>query len=96
MSLTQIHELNVQISQLQTERTTLIKALRRACKHLDVVECDYLPSDYLDYLPLHRICRDCGLEEEGWDCGYSKLRDTKTREIKTVSRTKFYNLRFEE
>ena len=67
-----------------------LKQLQSLCNHPKVCECDYLPMEFFSSLPPRRICEVCGLEEEGWGCGYKVL---TTEYVKQVSRDKFYSLR---
>ncbi len=65
--MTSIERLNKRIEALVAKRDTALRDLRAKCKHLRLVEgemCGRKP---------HRICVDCGAEEDGWYCGWHVL-----------------------
>lgn len=59
------NEVNNQIATLERQRDSILRQLRKECKHLRLVE--------LTETPPKRICTDCGAEEEGWYTGYHVL-----------------------
>jgi hypothetical protein len=61
------------IDKLIKERNGLLRELRLQCKHLRIVECEWVKNDYIDSFPPRHICVDCGAEEEGWGRGYQVL-----------------------
>lgn len=70
---------------MESQKEKILKELRRKCSHQTIVETPYLGHD----APM-RICAICSLEEEGWGCGYDKLRKEP---IKIVDRDEFYRFR---
>jgi hypothetical protein len=83
------------IDRLIKERDVLLRELRLQCKHLRVVECEWVKNEYIDSFPPRRICVDCGAEEEGWGCGYQVLFDKEGRHTIRVlnNRDDFYKYR---
>jgi hypothetical protein len=67
-----------------------LAALQKACPHDLVAECDYQDMTFFAAMPPRRICETCGIEEEGWGCGYQVLTNDRVR---PVSREELYQLR---
>lgn len=63
----------------------VVRSVQRACKHADLAECSYQPG----VSPPWRICRCCGMTEEGWGCGFLVLRG----EAVPINRDEVYRLR---
>ena len=65
---------------LEKQRMQMILDLQAQCKHPEeeIFEVPYRDNTYFRATPPFRVCRLCGLGEEGWGCGYWKL-DTKER-----------------
>jgi hypothetical protein len=59
--------LNTKIEKLTAQRDAEMHKLRSRCQHLRLVE-----GTTSDCKP-HRICVDCGAEEDGWCCGWHIL-----------------------
>jgi hypothetical protein len=79
----------VKSTKIKEEQVTLKVVLD--CKHKDLAECEYQPSDWGPaYAPL-RMCLNCGLAEVGWGCGYKVL--TTDSLIKKIDRDMVYRLR---
>lgn len=78
------------ITGLTLQLKTLITETQGICLHPRAVECDHLEQALGGVLKPLRLCTDCGLEEEGWGCGYTKLREA---EITCVNRQELYRLR---
>ena len=89
-----IIKLNDKINKLKEKKDSLIKSTQKTCKHEFCVECDYQSMDYFDSLPPSKLCLNCGLKEDGWGCGYEKLKDTKNRLNVIVPRNILYKLRY--
>lgn len=51
-----------------------VKKFQKVCKHPHLIECEYKSMNYGSSMPPLRVCKDCGLSEDGWSCGYEKLR----------------------
>jgi hypothetical protein len=59
------------------------------CTHEHVVEADHKPSIYGGALPPLKVCRTCGMSEDGWGPGYQVLKAAAVR----VPRDTAYSLR---
>jgi hypothetical protein len=72
---------------------TAIEQIQKSCKHEHMVERDHYTI--ISTFPPARVCKDCGLAEEGWGCGYQRLRvkdeysDALRERIPTVSKERF-------
>jgi hypothetical protein len=70
-----------------------IKQIQKSCKHEQMVERDHYTI--ISTFPPARVCKDCGLAEEGWGCGYSRLRvkdehsDAQRERIPTIPKERF-------
>lgn len=56
-----------------------LKDIQNSCQHPHVLQSNYLSNDFFSALKGHRICLECGLEEEcrnlsDEDYGYTKLK----------------------
>lgn len=78
---------------LDEELKTKIEKLQTQCDHSSVIETSYKPSasGLFSAMSPARICVICSLEEEGWGCGYNKLRQSTV--LKVVERNEFYKYR---
>ena len=83
-----------QIEKMEQESRDLTKELQEACAHEAIIESDYFVI--MGTFPPRRMCTICGLEEEGWGCGYKHLGDD-SKLIKTFEgqngRDQFYKYR---
>lgn len=77
----------------QKELESTIEEVRKICKHNMICEVDYQPNKYVETFPPRRMCLDCGLEEEGWGCGWKKLVEKDRTLIKAETREEFYGYR---
>lgn len=63
------------LKKLSKARSSLekqLKIIRKRCKHRDAVELPY--SKFWDSaVPPRRICKKCGVEEQGWGAGYQVI-----------------------
>lgn len=88
--------LDMTIGSLKQQKEDLITQTQASCSHPvdELLDARYIPSDYGYSTPPFRVCKLCGLAEQGWHCGYWKL-DTR-EEVPEVSRKKANNyvLRF--
>jgi hypothetical protein len=76
-----LEKLNAKIKKLEAQRKAEIRKLRRTCEHLRLVE-----GKTYSQKP-HRICIDCGAEEDDWYCGIHVLLiegDTWSRRRTTI------------
>jgi hypothetical protein len=80
-----IVELEELLVVMRTKKEELLKNLREECDHQIIVETPYSGNE-----PPRRICVFCGLEEEGWNCGYKELQQEP---IMVVERDTFYKFR---
>jgi len=89
MTRQRIEALDAEIHALKERRETELLAMQTECDHPEdqILEAAYTPAGSFGYAtPPFRVCKLCGYAEEGWNCGYWKL---KTREeIPTISRQK--------
>ena len=79
--------INAEQAQLREEKEILTKGLQEQCTHEVVIE--------LDSTPPHRLCLMCGVEEEGWGCGYKRLNERHVGEPKKIIKfdDEFYRYR---
>lgn len=68
-----------------------IKIVQSRCKHLEVFECKFEGGDFGRSLAPRRLCCNCGLEEDGWGCGYEKLASAEV--VVPISRDELYRQR---
>ncbi|MBU1091658.1 hypothetical protein KKA27_02255 [Patescibacteria group bacterium] len=70
-------------NKLNKESENLTETLTENCPHEVVIETNYISYEALGYTRSpQRRCLICGIVEDGWGCGYRKL---KKRPIKVVS-----------
>jgi hypothetical protein len=65
--------LDNRIARLKDQRKALVRKAKKGCKHKDVIEApchdNGMAEPYYGYsgiTPSFRVCRTCGLGEEGW------------------------------
>lgn len=68
-----IEALDAEIVALEAKRRALLIEFQCTCSHREIVERDYVPSEYGSAQPPARVCTACGLAENGWHCGYKLL-----------------------
>lgn len=76
----------------QEDFITELANVQAKCKHPQIGEVDYQPSDYGSASPPKRICMKCGLAEEGWGPGY-KVLDAEDDEVFHISDSKFWKIK---
>lgn len=88
----QISELRLEQEEIEKQIDKLISSIKKNCKHpvSHIVEIPYKPRGSHDWDgevsdPPYRICKICGYKEEGWGCGYNKLKYPKA-EITMINR----------
>ena len=87
-----IIEIHEEQERLEKEYNKLLKILKENCDHASVIETDCVSRGMVSTTkPPARRCLICGEIENGWGCGYKKLKNTKP--IKTVSREEFDSAR---
>jgi len=72
MTKQKVEELDRTIQSLKDERQQIIKDMQETCDHPIefVIEGEYKEGFDIGYAdPPFRVCRLCGLAEEGWGCG---------------------------
>jgi hypothetical protein len=74
MTVKELKRLEARVNKLQEEYRVKLRVFQRECKHPNVLECAYTEMHYGNCLPPRRVCKDCGLAEDGWGCGFQKLR----------------------
>lgn len=82
---TLIERLDAKINALEEQRKVLSKNGQKKCSHpaSEILEAEYVGGTYFSTPPF-RVCKLCGYAEEGWHCGYWKLRDDNP--VPSVSR----------
>ena len=73
---------------LKRRRERMILDFQKKCKHahLNLREASPRHSVFLSTLAPFRVCVACGLAEEGWGCGYFKLKSTEKRGVAQLTR----------
>lgn len=78
---TELAELEESINLLRSEYKMLLIEVQATCSHEHVVERDYFKiAPWMDAHRPVRICKECGLCEEGWGCGYIVIKNPVTVE----------------
>ncbi|HAU07870.1 MAG: hypothetical protein UW46_C0001G0027 [Candidatus Yanofskybacteria bacterium GW2011_GWF1_44_227] len=77
-----INNLKAKIDILKARFNEEVTQLQRVCPHENVIECDYQPMNPDSALPPKRVCRDCGISEDGWGSGYKILRNKREHDLK--------------
>jgi hypothetical protein len=83
------------IKTLEEASADLLKELQQECPHpLEaIVEAPHRSYQYLERsTPPFRVCRACGLAEEGWGCGYRLLAPRNYSSVPELSREAAQNL----
>ena len=84
--------LDAEIRSLEHQRRVLLAEFQSTCSHPEIVERDYIPSEYGSATPPARVCTTCGLAEKGWRCGHQLLalgHEEYTRKPRRVSWPEF-------
>lgn len=68
-----IGALDAEILALKEKRRLLLIDFQCSCSHPEIVERNYIPSEYGSATPPARVCTSCGLAENGWYCGHQLL-----------------------
>ena len=73
----EVIEIDTQITELATRRKQIIDEAHATCAHPIEArrECAHRPAEYIATSPPIRVCTICGYAEEGWGCGYWKLKE---------------------
>lgn len=69
-------EVNEQLDKLQERQKALTEKLQENCKHEALIESESFVI--LNVIPPRRMCLVCGLERDGWACGYGQLSNDKS------------------
>jgi hypothetical protein len=79
MKLNDIKKLDKRIEDLEKKREAALGKLQSECKHPigEVIEAHYRQAGYFGPMPPFRVCKSCGYAEDGWGCGYWKLRNNE-------------------
>ena len=85
-----IRKLEDSIKQLKQTWVQAIHDLQAECSHSHLAECDYRHSDWGRSLPPLRVCRRCGMSEQGWGPGYVVLAG---HNVTKITRDELYDLR---
>lgn len=81
------NKIDQQIEELQQRKKEIIEKATQSCSHPveAVVELPYESHAYGSERPW-LLCKACGLTEEGWGCGYKKLRHAEFKDVPKISR----------
>lgn len=86
----------IRLKQLLERYKKELLIYQEKCKHKNVAEKQYnSDNDYYCPLPPVRVCCDCGIQEEGWGCGYKNLKEKDGRAIVTIGSKAWYEIRNE-
>lgn len=73
--LLKLKQLQSQCDELQRQIDLLLKDVQASCRHpVDEVIEGWTSSDWSSRAPV-RVCKVCGYNEPGWNCGYHLLQD---------------------
>jgi hypothetical protein len=72
---TQLEKLDRKIKYLTNKRNKLIDKMQSECPHptSELLEVPFYDRGWLGSDSPMRLCKACGLAEEGWGCGYWRL-----------------------
>lgn len=92
-----IEALEADIKAMQAEQQRLVAELQCSCSHPDIVELPFEDSTWCSHAkPPVRVCKTCGLCEQGWGCGHQLLhlgdKEYVVRLTK-ITHEEFYKLR---
>lgn len=73
-----------EISEIEKKLRRLIIERILECEHNDLISGDYIKSDH-NPIPPFRVCKECGLTEQSWDCG-NQILGKYRYDVVTVSR----------
>lgn len=78
-------QMDVEIALLQLKRRELVQAAAAACSHpLNRVYL-YENRDTRGFRGPWLVCAECGYSEQGWGCGYNKLRHADFKDLPKIS-----------
>ena len=82
-----------ELNEARQHHEDTVERVRGVCDHIEVFETPFKSAGILfSSQPPRRMCVSCGLEEDGWGCGYGKLAESKI--VKTITdRWDFYGER---
>jgi hypothetical protein len=87
--------LETQAKEIQAKRDAVIERTICECSH-DLEHIRELPWQDKGWLGADRpwlICSRCGLTEEGWGCGYKKLRHAEYKDVPKISSAIWFAMR---
>lgn len=78
----ELEDMESRVRAINKERAALIETTVTGCNHPvdDVRELPYTETGAKPWL----ICTQCGYTEEGWYCGYKKLRHAEFKGVQTI------------
>jgi hypothetical protein len=87
----ELTDIEARLKAIYEEKESLIEVTVAGCSHPveDVRELPYFASGGKPWL----ICSKCGYTEEGWYCGYKKLRHAEYAEVPRISFATWIELR---
>lgn len=87
----ELERLQIKIDELLQEKKELIDKTIAGCEHpLNAIrELPYKSYALFPADPPYLVCTACGLTEEGWGCGYKKLRHAQNKNVKQITSEEF-------
>jgi hypothetical protein len=86
----ELERLQIKIDALLKEKRELIDKTIKECEHplAAIRELPYKPpiNSFFTAEPPHLVCTACGLSEQGWGCGYKKLKHADNKNVKQITR----------
>lgn len=91
----QLEDIEKRLAVIYAEKEALIKKTVADCDHpLDAIyELPYEEGSWLGYQRPWLICSKCGYTEEGWGCGYKKLRHAEYKDPPIITRERWVSMR---
>jgi hypothetical protein len=90
-----LDDLDERIQELYARKKVLIDLTVAGCSHpLEAIyELPYKPHEWLQADAPWLICSLCGYTEEGWGCGYKKLRHAEYAKPPTITKEQWLAMR---
>jgi hypothetical protein len=91
----ELEDIQQRLDVIYAEKEALIRKTVSECSH--PLEAIYeLPHKYHEWLQAERpwlICSLCGYTEEGWGCGYKKLRHAEYEDLLIINKERWNKMR---
>jgi hypothetical protein len=90
-----LEEIDKRLAAVKAERVALIQDTVAGCSHpLEAIyELPYKQHEWLQADRPWLICSLCGYTEEGWGCGYNKLRHAEYAKPLTITKEQWLAMR---